>query len=138
MIPSLRRGSLSTASRCSSWPVIDLSAADVGTERLLAKHHVEAAVSVRQDALALQARRRALLCVLWDAHEVDEGKQDRDGILTGLQQTRDDGGFVDPEQPCPLIHGRRGLLAAPGTASHDATPFGELRLDAPDGRDEVG
>ena len=55
-----------------------------------AKHHVEAAVSVRQDALALQARRRALLCVLRDAHEVDEGKQDRDGILAGLQQARDD------------------------------------------------
>jgi len=97
-------------------PCHDISAADIGIQRLLAEHHVETPVPVRQHALPVQPRGCPLFGIVRHAHELGEDRQDGHGIPAGLQQARDDRRLVDPEQPGAVIHRRRCLLPAPGAS----------------------
>src|SRR5262249_47527898 len=73
-----------------------------------------------------------------DAEEVDRSAQYRQGVIARLQQSGHHSRLVDPEQPCPLVHGGGCLLPPLDAAPDDATPLSELSLDAPDSGDQVG
>ena len=106
-------------------------------ERLLTKHHVKVTVAMGEHKLSLHTGNSAVFGIVWDTHEVDEGRQDRYGVGVSLQQARDNGGLVDAEEPGSFIDSRRCLLATSRPTACDAPPFGKLRLDAPDRCDEV-
>jgi len=73
---------------------------------LLAEHHVETAVAMGEDSLPLEPCGCPCFGVVRNAYEVDEAREHGHGVIPGLQEAWDDGGFVNAKQPRSFVHGR--------------------------------
>jgi hypothetical protein len=93
---------------------------------------------VRQHALGVHAGLYAVVDVVGDAVEVDDGAQDAVGVVGGLEQPGDQRWFPDPKQGGLLVGVQVGALTRLGAALEGAAPVDELGVDRADRCDQFG